>query len=136
VNVYMFQAALLCAECGLAQRGTLTVHGKRPTDLADESSYDSDQFPKGPYPDGGGEADSPQHCDHCGTFLNNPLTPDGVEAVSNMFTEYMRTGRGNESALREWKEAYPEAWDAVADFMEEQAAVSDLRRIRFEILTD
>jgi len=28
----------------------------------------------GPYPDGGGEADAPQHCGGCGVFLENPLT--------------------------------------------------------------
>jgi hypothetical protein len=28
-----------------------------------ESDYDSEDLPKGPYADGGGEADTPQHCD-------------------------------------------------------------------------
>ena len=46
--------------------------------FTDENDYDSDDLPKGPYSNGGGEADTPQHCDGCGAFLENPLTGDGV----------------------------------------------------------
>lgn len=35
----------------------------------------------GPYADGGGEADCPQHCGACGVFLENPLTTDGYRYV-------------------------------------------------------
>ncbi len=58
-----------------------------------ESDYDSDEHPKGPYSDGGGESDSPQHCASCGTFLENPLTDEGVEYV-------------RESGNREWADFY------------------------------
>jgi hypothetical protein len=37
--------------------------------FTEESEYDSDELLKTPYPDGGGEADSPQHCEGCGLFL-------------------------------------------------------------------
>jgi len=37
------------------------------------ASDDCDEYPVGPYPEGGGEADYPRHCDHCGLFLRNPL---------------------------------------------------------------
>jgi hypothetical protein len=36
---------------------------------------------EGPYADGGGEADCPQHCGGCGMFLENPLTQDGYDYV-------------------------------------------------------
>jgi hypothetical protein len=135
-DAYVFQAALLCADCAKAVMAqTQPPEGVDPAN-PDESLYDSSDYPKGPYPDGGGEADCPQHCDQCGVFLNNELTGDGYEYVSDSFTEYMRTGRGNADVLREWKAAYPDSWDAVADFMAEQAEFSDLRRIRYEILTD
>ena len=49
--------------------------------FTDESDYDSDDLSKGPYPDDGGEADTPRHCDTCGVFLENPLTAD--ESGSN-----------------------------------------------------
>lgn len=83
MNVYLFQAALLCEDCGHEVCKNLTEAGEKPFTVSDESSYDSDDYPKGPYPDGGGEADSPQHCDHCNVFLENPLTADGVAYVSD-----------------------------------------------------
>lgn len=69
MNVYVFQAALYCEACGHAIRDTLMPDA------------DSDHYPQGPYSDGGGEADSPQHCDACNTFLENPLTGDGYEYI-------------------------------------------------------
>ena len=53
------------------------------------------------YPDGGGEADSPHHCDACGTFLENPLTPDGEAYVRQQMTAGGRPG-----VLAEWREFY------------------------------
>ena len=50
-------------------------------DPSNEHTWDSDDYPKGPYADGGGEADSPQFCAHCNAFLRNPLTADGLEYV-------------------------------------------------------
>lgn len=84
MNAYIFQAALLCETCGKATQDQLRATTKElhPTfDENNESSFDSDYFPKGPYPYGGGEADSPQHCDHCGVFLENALTKDGESYV-------------------------------------------------------
>jgi hypothetical protein len=72
MNAYIYQAALLCEECAL-KTGRVFA---RP-----DESEDSDCFPVGPLPNGGGEADCPEHCDHCGVFLENPLTTDGYECV-------------------------------------------------------
>jgi hypothetical protein len=83
MNAYVYQSALLCEECTLIVCKDKTVPGKPvllPVDL-DTNTYDSDTYPKGPYPNGGGEVDRPQHCDHCGVFLENPLTADGYEYV-------------------------------------------------------
>jgi hypothetical protein len=77
MNVFLSCAALLCADCGEKRRTALRHTMPAGFEQDEESTYDSDHFPKGPYPNGGGEADSPQHCDHCGVFLENPLTPDG-----------------------------------------------------------
>lgn len=57
------------------------IYRSLAVDASDEGSYDSDDFPKGPYPEGGGEADTPQHCDSCHEFLENPLTSDGMAYV-------------------------------------------------------
>ncbi len=82
---YVFQASLLCEECASDVRDDVPFpHGADPED---EATWDSDEWPKGPYPDGGGEADSPQHCDCCGLFLGNPLTAEGREYVQQAVQE-------------------------------------------------
>lgn len=74
MNAYIYQAALLCEDCTTSARMKLAPK----TDFAHDTK-DSDRWPQGPYPDGGGEADCPQHCDHCNVFLENPLTCAGYD---------------------------------------------------------
>ena len=97
MNAYIYQAALLCEECGCEVCAELKSAGKRPPDYTDESTYDSDDYPKGPYPDGGGEADCPQCCHNCGIPLENPLTSDGIgyviEVVHDSIKEAITHGR-------------------------------------------
>lgn len=71
VNVYLYQAALYCEPCGKAIQGRL---GNRASIAV---PGDSDDYPQGPYPDGGDEADTPQHCAACNVHLENELTGDG-----------------------------------------------------------
>jgi hypothetical protein len=103
MDVYIFQAALLCETCGANVRNDL---GPEPE--GGEYCYDSDGYPKGPFPDGGGEADSPNHCDHCGEFLENPLTDDGVQYVQERLDELVNSPRprGNPEVLSLWAEFY------------------------------
>lgn len=111
MKAYMYQAALHCEACALDIMDHLSPDcgicgGSHPANLgldcrayrimdngrsipADEAMYDSDRFPKGPYADGGGEADTPQHCDACQTFLENPLTDDGREYVKRSLDVFM-----------------------------------------------
>jgi len=98
MNVYIYQADLICEDCGKQISKELTKALKAPEDPEDECSYDSDDFPKGPYPNGGGEADIPNHCGmhrNCvnvtefdlikaGCFLENPLTEDGYKYVEKI----------------------------------------------------
>lgn len=79
MKAYMYQAALYCEACAADLETRLTV--PPGANLDDESTYNSDAYPKGPYAYGGGESDTPNHCDACGVFLENPLTPDGDEYV-------------------------------------------------------
>ncbi len=81
MKAFIFSAALLCEDCGDKVRADLKKAGNAPADRDNESTYDSDDYPKGPYGDGGGEADCPCHCDHCGVHLENPLTDDGYAYV-------------------------------------------------------
>ena len=77
MKAYIYKADLWCQDCGKKVCERLDGEGKRPEDVLDESSYDSDEYPKGPYPNGGGEADCPQNCAGCEIPLENPLTADG-----------------------------------------------------------
>jgi hypothetical protein len=63
MRTYVYQAALHCEDCGRAICERLTASGQSPANPEDESSFDSDEFPKGPY--SASESDSPDHCDSC-----------------------------------------------------------------------
>jgi hypothetical protein len=124
MNVYIYCADIYCEDCGEAIRREITEEGHAPTDPFDECSYDSDEFPKGPYPDGGGESDSPQHCgngeDCCnaivldgrniGAWLENELTTDGVQYVRKALEE----SRNEVTEL--WAEWYTDELDELAEF--------------------
>jgi hypothetical protein len=101
-DVYMFQGALLCEDCGRDVQDNLRKKGKAPEDEDDEESFDSDDFPKGPFGDGGGEADTIHHCDSnesclnaielpCGSkigaWLGNSLTSEGEEWLAKSIRE-------------------------------------------------
>lgn len=118
MDVYMYQAALYCDACGEKIREDLDAKGLAPEDPDDEYSYDSDEYPKGPFPDGGGESDSPEHCDsheHClqaeelfwngksvgkvGAFLENDLTSDGVKYLAELVSQHGRKASDYQKAL-------------------------------------
>jgi len=75
MEAYIYQADIYCKECGEKLKLALDS----PENPDDETTFDSDEYPKGPFCDGGGEADSPQHCADCKVPLENPLTADGEE---------------------------------------------------------
>lgn len=128
MNAYIYQAALLCEDCTDLVKMQLSntcqickrEHAALGLDCSlyysdsatghcepvNESDYDSDKYPKGPYSDGGGEADCPNHCDHCGIFLENPLTKDGVAYTADMIRENEQEGFGNLPVLTIWKQFY------------------------------
>ena len=103
MNAYVYQSALWCPDCIRDIKKRLKAKGKEPESPDDERTYDSDDYPKGPYSQGGGEADTPNHCDGCKVFLENPLTSDGEAAVR-------AAGRDPKNAknpvVKEWKEYY------------------------------
>src|SRR6516164_8054322 len=91
IDAYVYQAALLCRDCAVATMNEFELHNMfcgSTCGLAawPHSWQESDYYPQGPYANGGGEADSPQHCDACGVFLENPLTPDGTRYVRSSST--------------------------------------------------
>jgi len=126
MQVYLYCADLYCQQCGEVIRTRLDKAGipivsmnNHVFDKDDEYSYDSDEYPKGPYPDGGGEADYPQHCGsgpdcvnaielsdgrNIGVWLENDLTAQGIEYVR----EAIRQG-GEVAKL--WEEYYANVLD-------------------------
>jgi len=83
-EVYVYQAALYCNDCATEIMNQLAKDGKPGADPNEAAPEDSDQWPQGPHPDGGGEADSPNHCDAgdsceravklpCGSKIGCPL---------------------------------------------------------------
>jgi hypothetical protein len=99
MDVYVYQAALVCDDCGEAAKEACDANG-------DENTGDSDDYPQGPVADGGGEADCPQHCDHCGVFLENPLTSDGMEYVREAVERNYAGKGGDGNVIAEWKAFY------------------------------
>lgn len=104
---------IYCESCGESLRGALSV----PVGaiLTDERTYDSDQYPKGPFPDGGGESDFPHHCDDCHEFLENPLTTDGYTYLHECVCDAVLTGRVTD-VLRGWIEFYEVTLGDILDF--------------------
>jgi hypothetical protein len=116
MNAYSYAADTYCEDCGRAIRERLTREGKAPADPSNERSYDSFDFPKGPYAEHESESDTPQHCacgPKClnaldigggcmaGAWLENPLTGAGVHYV----IEAVREG-GDVAAF--WAKCYRE----------------------------
>lgn len=97
MRVYVYQAALLCEKCGEAMRNELDGG-------PDARNEDSSYYPQGPYGQGGGEADSPQHCDHCSVFLENPLTEDGAQYVSEKAGAFTIGGGVVEDGDESWED--------------------------------
>ena len=91
MDAYIFQADVWCEDCARDIQFRLS-HRK--------DDEDSDAYPQGPYSDGGGEADCPQHCGGCRVFLENPLTSHGVDYV-------VEQHRDNPSDItQEWVDYY------------------------------
>jgi|SRR5580692_1936962 hypothetical protein len=102
---YVYRAALYCEVC--ADKLHEKIFAETPTKVPSAKEiascdlcWDSDDYPAGPYCDGGGEADCPQHCHMCGEFLENPLTSDGVAYVREACRE------PNQLACVEWLDFY------------------------------
>lgn len=72
MKVYIYQDELICESCA-----NIII------DEQIELGTDSKSLPQGPYSDGGGESDRPQHCGQCRIFLENPLTEEGYKYVNS-----------------------------------------------------
>ncbi|MBZ5709661.1 hypothetical protein [Nannocystis pusilla] len=115
-DVYSYRADVWCGRCGRQLRRDLAAKGQAPERPDDETTYDSDEFPKGPYrPDA---SDKPDHCAagpdclaaevvvepsgerRIGHFLQNPLTREGEAYVQRAIAE------GSPVAVQIWAPFY------------------------------
>lgn len=99
MNAYVYQAALYCEECAheIGMVCHVEHHKPKGTNLCD-----SECTPIGPYADGGGESDTPSHCDSCHVFLENPLTEYGEGWVQDA----LRYKDGDPEVMTEWRAFY------------------------------
>ena len=104
MNTYIYQAALLCEECATKTMQEIDKRWGYPEGYTDRC--DSDEYPKGPHSDGGGESDTPQHCDSCDEFLENPLTDEGDNYVRDAWFDGVYFVGGPGPAVQEWKHYY------------------------------
>jgi hypothetical protein len=88
---YIYRADIYCADCAERIKRKLTA------------SEDSERYPQA---DGGGEADTPQHCGQCGVFLENPLTREGLDYVAEAIGDYVHHGDGSLDVLHAWARRY------------------------------
>ena len=118
MNAYIYQADIYCGDCGAALCRTVPFPANANRD--NETTWDSNEYPKGPFGDGGGEAGVPQHCGsgagclnaiivraqgkryRIGVPLGNPLTAEGVEYVRQAINEPRGLCR------RLWRKIYAE----------------------------
>jgi hypothetical protein len=97
---YVFQSAIYCETCAKQIEAGCKTRGSQfwPESMRE----DSDHYPQGPYSIGFDEFDSPQHCDACGMFLENPLTQDGVDYIRDA----IKRNDGNPVVLKQWRDFY------------------------------
>lgn len=105
---YIYQADVWCEKCGDYICTELQREGKAPEDPGDETTFDSDDYPKRYDPEME-EADSPQNCasGNCagfhGVFLENQLTQEGYRNLKSMLDEH---GAILPEHAKEWAEYY------------------------------
>lgn len=104
---YIYQASIYCKSCGEELKKELTEQGKAPENPGDFETFDSGDFPKGPFPRSMNESDSPEHCHDCGIFLENPLTDHGVDYVYRRIKGWSeQKGEYNKEIVKEWLDYY------------------------------
>lgn len=103
MDTYIYAADCYCEDCAKSIKKHLRRIGRVPKNPNDETTFDSDCWPKGPYEKGGGASDTPQHCgsgETCvnamevgdgykvGVWLENPLTQAGEDYVLEQIEEH------------------------------------------------
>jgi hypothetical protein len=108
--MYIYAADVWCDDCADKIKAAMRADGSADAmiangaDLDDDRTYDSDEYPKGPF--GDEESDCPEHCADCREFLENSLTTDGADYVRDTVREDVAAGRLDSVAVTEWRPYY------------------------------
>lgn len=102
MDAFIFNADIYCPACAAKIKAALDAQGKTPAQPDDERTFDSDEYPKGPFDNGGGESDTPQHCGDCGVYLDAPLTTSGVDYAIEHLQSYVDRDSGTAEVLDIW----------------------------------
>jgi len=100
MDAWIYAADIYCEDCACDISDKLDVVRFSEVPKLPYEKH-GDDYPQGPYADGGGEADTPNHCGSCGEFLENSLTQDGENYVRDAMT-----GDGDATVLAQWREFY------------------------------
>ena len=99
MDYYIYAADVYCPHCTVGIINAIVAAGEAPANPADEHTYDSGDYPKGPYSDA--ETDTPQNCANCGDYIEGPLTDAGVDYVVEAMEHDINRQHTN-SVVRDW----------------------------------
>jgi hypothetical protein len=130
---YIYQADVWCDTCGDHIKAELDKENKTPEDPEDESSFDSDEYPKR-YDAENEESDGPENCadGKCGGFANghaygmfleNQLTQEGYRYLKGMLDSH---GATLPEFAKEWAEFYQfeyhkQEWGSAHEWLESKS---------------
>src|ERR1700735_3099725 len=107
MDQYFYCADVYCEECADKIKAAIAADGGKPSDAEDEKSFDSDEWPKGPYSDQ--ESDCAEHCAYCHVFFENPLTSEGYCYVREKL-DAVGQELGDNEVLEGWASYYGFEW--------------------------
>lgn len=87
---YIYRADMWCDDCGQAIRQQLDAKGDGPIDPDRRDTYDSDDYPKGPFVERG--ADCPVHCGAGERCINAVVLPSGDKIGALLSTDLTAVG--------------------------------------------
>ena len=88
MEIYIYKAAYHCSDCIKKILPAIPL-SKVPPDPLDETAYDSDDYPKGPYESGIVDKSDTVEYDSCGTLLCIPLTGEGYAYLYRIIVAYL-----------------------------------------------
>lgn len=100
MQTYAYRAAFYCAACASDLKVDLHNEGKEPPPKS-AARADSECWPQAE--SGSGEADTPNHCDKCKVWLENPLTSVGRKRLATTLIDAFDKCEITDELVRQWE---------------------------------